>query len=106
MAGEVLFFFLFPSFLLSGFKTPTSFFKFFFFVILSKQRQQERRGEGGGGGTSPLFSGRLGRSWLVLLPGSGMTMKGPPTPTALPDGIYIPCLCVITSHTLALSFHH
>lgn len=47
---------------------------------------------------SVLWSG-----WLMPLPTSGMTMKGPfmvTDPWYPPDGIYIPCLCATASHML------
>lgn len=51
-------------------------------------------------GASSLLYSRLGSGWLTLLPRSGMTMKGPPTPTVLPMAFTFPCLCVIISHML------
>lgn len=80
MAGEVLFFFLYLSFLLSGFKPPP--FTKFCDAILSEQRKERNK--------QALFSGRLGSSWLMLLPRRGMTMKGPPTPTAIPMAFTFP----------------
>lgn len=51
-------------------------------------------------GASSLLLQVLGSSWLTLLPRSEMTMKGATDPYCAPNGIYIPCLCVIPSHTL------
>ncbi len=64
----------------------------FFDVTLSEQREERRE--------QAFFSGRLGSSWLMLLPRSGAGHGGAADPYRAPDGIYIPCLCVMTSHTL------
>lgn len=50
--------------------------------ILSKHRKERKR--------RGLSSWRLGSGWLMLLPRSRMTTKGPPTPTALPMAFPFP----------------
>lgn len=85
-----------PTFLLSGFKTLVFFSQFFgsfflYYFVRTKEGEE---------GASSLLLQVLGSSWLTLLPRSEMTMKGATDPYCAPNGIYIPCLCVIPSHTL------
>lgn len=95
MAGEVLlFFFSLPQPYIPPLWVQNSCLLlsvFLYYFVRTKEGEE---------GASSLLLQVWGSSWLTLLPRSEMTMKGATDPYCAPNGIYIPCLCVIPSHTL------